>query len=1084
MTPSRPGARRRTTQIATALGSTLALLVLFVLLAARPPAAAAQGAEPAYDPEVFSGLEFRHLGPFRGGRSTAVTGVPGKPNTWYMGSTGGGLWRSEDNGETWTNVSDGFFEVAPVGAVAVAPSDASVIYVGTGSACIRGNVSTGRGVYRSTDGGETWSFVGLPEAGQIGRIEVHPDDPDVAWLAALGHPFGENDQRGVFRTTDGGDSWEKVLFLNDSTGVADLAMNPENPQELYAAAWSGERKPWEIRSGTRWEDGAGLWKSTDGGDSWTHLEGGLPKGLVGRVGVTVSPADPDRVWAILEAEPEGGVYRSDDAGETWTRVNDENKLRQRAYYYSHLRADPQDPNTVYALNTDFYRSVDGGKTFESIAVPHGDVHDLWITPEEPDRMIVANDGGGQVSVNGGESWSTMYNQPTAELYQVTVDDGFPYRVYGAQQDNTTISVPAWTSSNTLHPKQHWQNAGGCETGPVALHPEHPEVTFAGCYGGVIDRYRHDVDQRRNMLLYPQLQLGQAPRNLRYRFQWVSPMVVSPHDPQTVYHASNRVHRSRDLGTSWETISPDLTTDDESQQGFSGPINHEGTGVEVYNTVFSFRVSPHSAETLWAGSDDGLVHISRDDGGSWTEITPEGMPEGGTVSHIEVSPHRAGKAYLAVYRYREDDFAPHVFRTTDFGESWTRLTDGENGIPGDHPVRVVREDPEREGLLYAGTEFGLFVSFDDGRRWQSLRLAHDGHQDGDLPVTPVTDLEVRHGDLQLSTQGRGFWALDDVGPLRQMADSLAGRDAVLFTPGTARRVNDRGPSGDRAPDPRPHGALLHYYLSDAPGEDTRIEILDDAGSVVHAFTADSAEADRPGRSALPEEAGGNRVVWDLMYPGPDRPEDVVIWGYTGGVKAPPGTYRARLVRDGQNVATRSFRVEADPRLQEITQADYEAQYELGTTIRDSLDAVWDALRRIRDVKSQVASASERAGRVLEGAVADSARRMADSLESRLSAVEAELTQVKSESGQDPIRFPPQIDNQYVSLYAYVTGIDGYRYGGAEGRPTEGARVRFEDLNEEWAGYRSRLARILDRDLAALNRLLRDQGVPAVVTAGGR
>ena len=1084
MTPSRPGARRRTTQVATALGSTLALLTLFVLLAARPPAAAAQGAEPAYDPEVFSGLEFRHLGPFRGGRSTAVTGVPGKPNTWYMGSTGGGLWRSEDNGETWTNVSDGFFEVAPVGAVAVAPSDASVIYVGTGSACIRGNVSTGRGVYRSTDGGETWSFVGLPEAGQIGRIEVHPDDPDVAWLAALGHPFGENDQRGVFRTTDGGDSWEKVLFLNDSTGVADLAMNPENPQELYAAAWSGERKPWEIRSGTRWEDGAGLWKSTDGGDSWTHLEGGLPKGLVGRVGVTVSPADPDRVWAILEAEPEGGVYRSDDAGESWTRVNDENKLRQRAYYYSHLRADPQDPNTVYALNTDFYRSVDGGKTFESIAVPHGDVHDLWITPEEPDRMIVANDGGGQVSVNGGESWSTMYNQPTAELYQVTVDDGFPYRVYGAQQDNTTISVPAWTSSNTLHPKQHWQNAGGCETGPVALHPEHPEVTFAGCYGGVIDRYRHDVDQRRNMLLYPQLQLGQAPRDLRYRFQWVSPMVVSPHDPQTVYHASNRVHRSRDLGTSWETISPDLTTDDESQQGFSGPINHEGTGVEVYNTVFSFRVSPHDAETLWAGSDDGLVHVSRDDGGSWTEVTPEDMPEGGTVSHIEVSPHRAGKAYLAVYRYREDDFAPHVFRTTDFGESWTRLTDGENGIPGDHPVRVVREDPEREGLLYAGTEFGLFVSFDDGGSWQPFRLTDPSAAESDeptpgaLPVTPVTDLKVHRNDLVVATQGRSFWILDELTPVRQLTADVVSSRRHLFRPPAAHRVDRSGYYGERAPESPPRGAVLDYFLAEAHGDEITLEILEEDGDVVRRFTSDSARAAEDGGSAsvlsarpLPSDAGHHRITWELLYPGPDLVDDAVMsLSYTGGLPAVPGSYRVRM-SVGDWSETRPLEVRADPRLDDVSRDDLREQFDLMVRVRDMLTRTHDAIRRIRDVREQLRDLS---GRLGESGRPELAGR-ADSLAADLTEVERVLIQTQNESPQDPINYPPQIDNQIAYLYSHLSG--------AYGRPTEGSRTRFRDLQEELDPTLERVATLLEDRVPAYNRALEDGGVDPVIVPDG-
>ena len=1058
------------------------LLGLTPALEAQSTPADGAGESDRPDPAHFQDLSYRSIGPYRGGRVTAVEGLPGSTDTYYMGTVGGGVWRTNDAGEEWTNVSDGAFRVASIGAVEAAPSDPSVLYVGTGSACIRGNVSTGRGVYRSVDGGETWELMGLEEAGQIGAVRVHPDDPDRVYVAALGHAFGSNEERGVFRSTDGGETWEKVLFVSDSTGVVDLAMDPENPREIYAAVWRAERKPWTLVDGAR---EGGVYRTTDGGDSWEKLGGGLPTGLVGRIGLAVSPANTDRVWALVTAkDPEGGLYRSDDGGDSWTRVNREHRLRQRGWYYSHVIADPEDPNTVYALNTGMYRSVDGGKTFEEIAVPHGDVHALWVHPRDPDAMVVGNDGGAQVSLDHGETWSTMYNQPTAEFYRVEVDEQFPYRVYGAQQDNSTLSLPAW-SSGGVHPKQRWYSVGGGESGHIAIHPDDPDLVYAGSYIGRIDRFDRETGRTRNMIIYPQMGDGVAPKNLEYRFQWNAPIEFSPFGSHPLYHTSNHVHRTSDGGMSWETISPDLTQNDTTKQFLpGGPLQHDHTGVEVYGTIFSFTPSPHQRRTLWAGSDDGLIHVSRDTGRTWTEVTPAGMPDDGTVNVLEVSPHDPGTVYAAVYRYRMDDFTPYVFRTEDYGQSWTRIADGTRGIPGDHPVRVVREDPEREGLLYAGTEFGLFVSFDDGRRWQSLRLAHDGHRDGDLPVTPVTDLEVRHGDLQLSTQGRGFWALDDVGPLRQMADSLAGRDAVLFTPGTARRVNDRGPSGDRAPDPRPHGALLHYYLADAPGEDTRIEILDDAGSVVHAFTADSAEADRPGRSALPEEAGGNRVVWDLMYPGPDRPEDVVIWGYTGGVKAPPGTYRARLVRDGQTVATRSFRVEADPRLEEITQADYGAQHELGTTIRDSLDAVWNAVRRIRDVKGQVSSASERAGRALEGSAADSARRLADSLVSRLSAVEAELTQVKSESGQDPIRFPPQTDNQYVSLYAYVTGIDGYRYGGAEGRPTEGARVRFEDLNEEWAGYRSRLARILDRDLAALNRLLEDEGVPAVVTAGGR
>ena len=579
-----------------------ALLATAALFAPSPVAA------QTVDTLAFKDLAYRMAGPFRGGRSSAATGFPNDPDRWLMGTTGGGVWESTDNGVSWQNITDGYFG-GSIGAVKVADSDPNVIYVGQGSVDIRGNTSTGRGAWKSMDAGRTWTFIGLPEAGQIGRIEVHPRDHDLVYAAALGHPFGKNPERGIFRSRDGGETWEHVLALNDSTGASDLTMDMTNPRILYAGMWRGERKPWALISGA--EEG-GVYKSTDGGDSWTKLGGGLPEGIVGKVGVSVSRADPDRVWAIIEAEPDGGVYRSDDAGATWQRTNSDNNLRQRAWYYTHVQADPADPNTVYALNTSLYRSVDGGTTFEVIAVPHGDVHDLWIHPADPDRMVVADDGGAQVTVNAGETWSTYYNQPTAELYDVIVDNGFPYRLYGAQQDNTTISVPAWSDVNTLYPKEHWQNVGGCETGPVALDPDRPHIVYAGCYGGVMDRYDLESGQRRNIMLYPQLQLGMATRDLRHRFQWVSPMLVSAHDPQVLYHGSQHVNRSRDEGATWETISPDLTTNNpDHQEQSGGPINADVTGVEIYNVVFSIAESPFDADEIWAGSDDGRIHVTRD-----------------------------------------------------------------------------------------------------------------------------------------------------------------------------------------------------------------------------------------------------------------------------------------------------------------------------------------------------------------------------------------------------------------------------------------------------------------------------------------
>ena len=1034
-----------------------------------PSAVAAQ--EDLAAQRIMETLDWRMVGPHRGGRSTAVTGIPGLPHTYYMGGTGGGVWRTEDAGNTWEPLTDGQLPVAAIGSIAVAEADPNVIYVGTGSACIRGNVSTGRGLYRSLDAGETWSFIGLEEAGQVGDIQVHPRDPDLVYVAALGHAFGKNEERGVFRSRDGGDTWENVLFLNDSTGAVDLALNPRNPREIYAGMWRAQRKPWAVISGG---PEGGVYKSTDGGDNWTKLGGGLPEGIVGKVGVTVSPANPDRVWAIVEAEPEGGVYRSDDAGKTWTRINSENRLRQRAWYYTHIEADPTDEHTVWVLNTGLYRSVDGGATYESFAVPHGDVHDLWINPDDPDLMVVANDGGGQVSLNGAETWSTYYNQPTAELYDVLVDNDFPYRLWGSQQDNDGISVPAFPSPHDLHPKSSWEYASSCETGPVAFHPDDTDVIWGGCYGGAINRFDRVADQRRNVIVYPQLQLGQAAKDLRERFQWVAPIVVSPHDPEVVYHASQRVHRTTNGGMSWETISPDLTTNTpEHQERSGGPINNDITGVEIYNTIFSLAVSPHSPDVIWAGSDDGRIHVTRNGGGSWEDVTPDGMPELGTVDEIDVSMHGEGRVTVAVQRYRLDDFAPYVFQTDDYGNSWSLLTDGTNGIPGDHPVRTVREDPEREGLLVAGTEFGIFVSFDDGGRWHSLQ--------GDLPVTPVSGMQIKHGDIQISTQGRSFWILDDMTPLRQHAGAVARGPAHLFRPKDVVRASrgGGGVGGEYAPEPHPGGAILSYVVNEAAEGEALLEILDSQGRVATAFSSDSAGAAERGTPRLEVTPGGHRRVWNLLYDGPDLADDAVLWGYTGGVKAPPGTYTARLTLNGTSYE-QSFRLLPDPRL-DVSQADYEEQFRVAMAVRDTIQAVHDAIRTVREVTAQIESATE--GATAAG-MGDRVQPLADSIARGLEGVEVQLNQTRAESGQDPIRFAGMLDNQLAELYGAVTGSDGYISGGPEGRPTEGSMERLQTLNVEWAARRSELLVILQNDVARFNRLMEELGLPAVRIEGGR
>ena len=1087
--PMTPAARLPVLALCLSL-STLALPALAQPAADEAPA----GPEPRFDPVLYQGLQFRLVGPFRGGRVTAVAGVRQKPETYFMGSTGGGVWKTTDAGETWINVSDGQgFGSASVGAVAVAPSDPNVVYAGMGSACIRGNVSAGDGVYRSTDGGETWSHVGLEEAGQIGRIRVHPADPDRVFVAALGHAFGPNEERGVFRSTDGGASWEKVLYASERAGAVDLALDPTNPRHLFAAIWQVERKPWTLVSGG--ED-SGLFRSTDGGDTWEEVTDGLPEGIKGRIGVTVSPADPDRVWALVEAE-DGGLFRSDDGGKSFRLINDDREFRQRAWYYTHVHADPNDAQTVYILNVGMFRSDDGGKTFTPIRTPHGDNHDLWIHPDDPEVMIEGNDGGANVTTNGGKTWSTQTNQPTAEFYRVSVDRQFPYRIYGAQQDNSTVSIPHRTNTGDAIDEHHWWAVGGGESGHIAIDPEDPDVVYAGSYGGTITRYDHETGRTRNIMTYPQMAVGSKAEDLAFRFQWNAPIRISPHDPDTLYHASNYIHRSTDEGQSWEVISPDLTRDAVERQDYSGgPITWDNTGVEVYGTVFAFEESPHAAGELWAGTDDGRVHLSRDGGETWSEITPPGMPEWSTVNTIELSPHEPGRALLAVQRYRLDDFTPYVYRTDDHGATWERIADGTNGIPAEHFVRVVREDTERRGLLFAGTEFGLYVSFDDGGRWQSLQL--------DLPVTPITDMQVQPdaGDLVVATQGRSFWVLDHLEPLRQMTDEVAAAELHLFDPEDALRMPGGSPfaalfgSGRSGQNP-PGGAVFYYTLGEAPGgeqgEDAEgeeaaapreltLEILSEDGEVIRSFSSTTPEHQNPSPFArffpalaapklLPAEEGMNRWQWDLRHPDAELVDDAVLWGGANGPRVAPGSYRARLAL-GDLVREVGFEVLPDPRL-DVTQEGYAAQEALGLEVLAKIDETHDAIRTIRSVRDQVTGLVDRLAEAGHGG--EKLEAAAEAVTGPLTEIEGELTQTKSRSTQDPLNFPPQLDNQYVYLLGVVTGADA--------RPTDGSYERLEDLNTALAEHRSRLDAVLGTELAAFNQAVAGLDVaPVIVPAG--
>ncbi|HVS14159.1 MAG TPA: glycosyl hydrolase [Thermoanaerobaculia bacterium] len=1044
-----------------------------VLLAAAPLLAqgsahdhAAADANLVVDPQRLAGFDFESLNFSRGGRSTAVAGVKGQPLVYYFGSTGGGVWKTTDAGNSWTNVTDGYLGVGSVGAIAVADADVNVVYVGTGSACPRGNISNGDGMYRSTDAGRTWQHIGLEDAGQIGRVRVHPGNPDLVYVAALGNIFGPNEERGVFRSKDGGATWEKVLFVSERTGFVDLAMDPTNPRILYAAAWRAERKPWTNISGS--EDG-GIWKSKDGGDTWTKLAGGLPEGLVGRLGVTVSPANPDRLWALIEAEGEkGGVYRSDDGGESWRRTNGDASIRQRPWYYTHIYADPQDANTVYALNVGFFRSVDGGRTFsEQIRVPHGDNHDLWLNPDDPRNMINANDGGANVTFDGGASWSWQMNQPTAEIYRLVVDDQWPYRVYGSQQDNSTISIPSHGFVAWNRQPPDWYPVGGCESGHIAVDPRDRDVAYAGCYGGSISRVDRKTGDSREIIAYPQLQLGQAARDLKYRFQWNAPIRLSPHDPDVLYHTSQVVHRSTDEGQSWEVISPDLTTGNEEQQDYAGgPISRDSTGVEVYNTIFAFEESPHRKGELWAGSDDGRIHLSRDDGGTWNEVTPKGFPTGATVNVISHSAHDPDRLFVAAYRYRENDFKPYVYRTDNGGESWSLLTDGRNGIPATHFTRSVVEDPERRGLIFVGTEFGLYVSFDDGAHWQ--RFGDDEKVGDDLPVSPVTEMVVHRDDLVLATQGRAFWVLRDLSALRQV-DQVGDQPLHLFAPAVAYRGG--------------MPAKIWFWAEEKPEQPVKLEVLE--GDAVLASwdwkpsPEGEAGSDRGrggggffgfGGATLTVDEGLNGFNWPLRLKAPEAPQGVVHWGFTPGVAVLPGEYTVRL-SSGDWSQSQPLRVERWPNL-ETSDADLAEQHELGQRIAGRLEEIYDAIRQIRDLEAQAEGVT---GRMKKAGIQDEELpKLAKELGEKLSAVEEKLTQLKSKSGQDPLNFPPQIDNQYVELYAYVVASNH--------KPPAGAYHRLADLDPELDGLLGQLREIVDTDVAAFNAKAAELDIPALAVGG--
>lgn len=1007
------------------------------------------------DPLLYSAMKYRSIGPYRGGRSTAVCGIPDQPHTFFMGTTGGGVWKTDDGGNTWDNVSDGYFKTASIGAVEVSVSDPNTIYVGTGSACPRGNISQGDGVYKSNDGGRSWQHVGLRKAGLIGKILIHPGNPDIAWVAVLGNIFGKNTERGVYKTVDGGAKWEKVCYLSDSVGAVDLAMDPKNPRILYAGFWRVERKPWTLIDGAK---EGGVYKSIDGGTSWRKLEG-LPNVVAGRIGIAVSPANPNRIWVLREAQEEdkGGLFRSDDAGKTWTKINREHKLRLRAWYYSHICADPRDENTVYVMTTSFHKSVDGGANFSSIPTPHGDNHGLWINPNNTDIMIECNDGGANVTYNGGRTWSTQFNQPTAELYRVTVDNQFPYRVYGAQQDNTTISVPG-NSIGGISPLQYWMEVGGGESGHIAVDPRDPAIVYAGNYIGQIDRTDLKSGHTRNVVAYPQMHDGTAGRDIRYRFQWNAPIRISPHNPDIIYHASQYVHRSLDKGQTWERISPDLTTNDDALQDIpGGPVQHDHTGVELYTTIFALEESPLVPGHLWVGSDDGRVHLSKDAGKSWADITPDDLPKRATINMIDLSTQDPARAFIAVHKYRENDMRPYIYKTDDYGKSWKLLTTGNNGIPVGHFVRVVREDPNRKGLLYAGTEYGMYVSFNEGFSWQTLQL--------NLPLTPINDMVVHQGDLVVATQGRSFWILDDLSLLQNMKVEIKDTALYLFQPRPAYRTQFQGFKGKGMPVSAPKGLLCYFFVGQLPDSgEIRMEIRNDAGELIRAYSTQPQIGSE--ESLFSIRQGMNKWVWDLKLPEPKLLESAIFsLANTDGAYVPTGVYQLTLKGLG-NEHSCKVEIKKDPRW-EVSDEDLQAQFELTRKVQIEMEKIHAAIRSLRQIRSQIREQVE---------LADKAgyklgfKEEIQQVQARITGLEEQLIQTKNETDQDPINYPSKIDDQYAYLYSVVKAQDS--------RPTAGCYLRLSDLNKELEPLMDAYKKILE-DVNALDRQMEKAGIPRII-----
>ena len=1012
--------------------------------------------KPEIDTATFSNLEYRCIGPFRGGRSAAVCGVNGNPELYYMGSTGGGVWKTEDAGQNWKNISDDYFG-GTIGAISVAPSNSNIIYVGGGEVTVRGNVSHGYGLWKSMDAGETWEYKGLKDGQYIPRIRIHPENPDLVYAAVLGHVFGPNMERGIYRSKDGGDNWEQVLFVSEDAGAVDLIIDPFNPRVLYASTWKMRRTPFSLESGG---EGSGLWKSTDGGDNWTEISNnkGLPQGTLGIIGVTASPAKRDRLWAIIEAE-NGGVFRSDDAGKTWIKTNDDRNLRQRAWYYTRIYANTQNEDLVYVLNVQFWKSKDGGKSFESIRTPHSDHHDLWISTSDNEHMIIGDDGGAQVSLDGGHNWSTMMNQPTAQFYRVTTDDHFPYRIYAAQQDNSTVRIPHRSLSGGIS-ADDWEPTAGGESGFIAPDPKNPDIVYGGSYGGYLVRQNHKTGETRMIDVWPDNPMGWAAKEIKYRFQWNYPIFFSVHDENTLYCAANVLFKTTNEGQSWEQISPDLTRNDTTKMESSGgPITKDNTSVEYYGTIFAACESALEPGVIWTGSDDGLIYVTRDGGKNWENVTPPAsiMPEWTMINSLEAHPFEKGGIYVAATSYKNDDFTPYLYKTTDYGQTWEKIT---NGIAEDHFTRVIRADKNRAGLLFAGTESGMYVSFNDGELWQPFQL--------NLPVVPITDLVIKNNDLIVATQGRSLWILDDITILQQLDKVTLSKDFALFYQRDSYRIL-AGRGGNGTGENPPSGAVIDFWLKDlSDSSKVLLEILDDDRQVIKTFRNDTNDEKLKNDLTLGKidvRQGLNRFAWNLRYPDAKGFPGLIMWG--GSLRGPvavPGTYHVRLTVDSLDTE-KSFKVLPVPTYQS-TQEDYEKQFEYLSEVRDKLTETHQCIIDIRAVREQMKTVNDKINKEEYLEITDHIKSILEELDK----IEKALYQTRNKSAQDPLNFPIRLNNKLAAVAGIVAASDA--------RPTDQSIQVKNELTEQIDKQLEAFEKIKAEDIPELNERIWNAKIPAI------